>query len=293
MNEFMPDIAMGVSAMTLKECRMSEVNMEVDGHHELHPLSRDPHAASSMAPHGGYSSRHPHSSSSASASSCTASRKRHAAEAKPDAQQQQQPPPPDLYELSSGRLAANAPYSTAGPPDLYSHGRPQIPGAPSSGGGGGGGGHSPAYAPDQQGPCRGSDSSSSGGLRLDMLEQPPQRLDLALATTHTVGGATATGQVAAAHHQHRAVSGRPKTETDLTCGLGSPPPPPPPQPPFPPEPYEEWAASSRRQLGVGVGVGEGTGSGGGAEESSTGMGGAREQRRSPNKPEYPYRKSAL
>ncbi|XP_076128849.1 BTB/POZ domain-containing protein 7 isoform X2 [Alosa pseudoharengus] len=248
MNEFMPDIAMGVSAMTLKECRMSEVNMEVEGH-DLHPLTP------ASIPHG-YVGRHPHSSSS----SCSSSRKRHAAEPKPEA-----PPDfPDLYELS-GRLAA-APY--AGPPDLYSHGRPPVPGAPA------GGPLSPGYPPDQQASCWGSDSA----LRLDMLEQPPQRLDLALAThaaaAHVTTAATATGQVAA----HRA--GRPKNETDLTCGLGSPPPPPlPPQPPCPPEPYEEWASVRRP-------VTEGTG--GGAEDG----GGARE-RRSPSKPEYPYRKSAL
>ncbi|XP_062406387.1 BTB/POZ domain-containing protein 7 isoform X2 [Sardina pilchardus] len=247
MNEFMPDIAMGVSAMTLKECRMSEVNMEVEGH-DLHPLTP------ASIPHG-YVGRHPHSSSS----SCSSSRKRHAAEPKAEA-----PPDfPDLYELS-GRLAAGAPY--AGPPDLYSHGRPPVPGAPAAGGP-----LSPSgYPPDQQGPCRGPDA----GLRLDMLEQPPQRLDLALATH---AAATATGQVAG----HRA-TGRPKNETDLTCGLGSPPPPPlPPQPPCPPEPYEEWASVRRP-------VTEGTG--GGAEDG--GIGGARE-RRSPSKPEYPYRKSAL
>ncbi|XP_012679410.2 BTB/POZ domain-containing protein 7 isoform X2 [Clupea harengus] len=243
MNEFMPDIAMGVSAMTLKECRMPEVNMELEGH-DPHPLT------TASIPHG-YIGRHPHSSSS----TCSASRKRHAAESKLEA-----PPDfPDLYELS-GRLAS-ATY--AGPPDLYSHGRPPVPGAPA-------GALSPGYAPDQQPPCRDS------GLRLDMLEQPPQRLDLALAThaAHAAHAATAAGQVAA----HRA--GRPKNETDLTCGLGSPPPPPPPpQPPCPPEPYEEWA---RRQ---------GTeGTAGAAEDG--GIGGARE-RRSPSKPEYPYRKSAL
>lgn len=252
MNEFMPDIAMGVSAMTLKECRMPEVNMEVEGH-DLHPLTP------ASIPHG-YAGRHPHSSSS----SCSSSRKRHAAEPKPEAVA---PPDfPDLYELS-GRHSG--PY--AGPPDLYSHGRPPVPGAPAAAVGGP---LSPSYAPDQQAPCRGSDS----GLRLDMLEQPPQRLDLALAThaAHVATAATATGQVAA----HRA--GRPqKNETDLTCGLGSPPPPPlPPQPPCPPEPYEEWAPARRP-------VTEGTG--GGAED---GLGASRE-RRSPSKPEYPYRKSAL
>ncbi|XP_062858423.1 BTB/POZ domain-containing protein 7 [Trichomycterus rosablanca] len=80
-NEFMPDIAMGVSAMSLKDRRLPEVTMEVEGH--------DPHSHISTAPTISqcFSSRHPHSSS----------RKRHAAEPKPEGPQHTHFP--DLYEL--------------------------------------------------------------------------------------------------------------------------------------------------------------------------------------------------
>lgn len=285
MNEFMPDIAMGVSAMSLKECRMPEVNMEVESH-EHHPLNAPP------IPHG-YGGRHPHAASATASSSCTSSRKRHAVEPKPE---HTGPPPdfPDLYELS-GRLAASGPFS--GPPDLYSHShthghthvhsRPPVPGAPAGALSSGG------YAPDQQASCRGLGSDSSG-LRLDMLEQPPQRLDLALAAhaaaTAGAGGgghisSSTGGQTSNTVGSHWAT--RPKNDTDLTCGLGNPPPPPPPpQAPCPPEPYEEWVAS-RRQVSDGN-----AGAGSSGMEDGGHSSGARE-RRSPNKPEYTYRKSAL
>ncbi|KAK3542676.1 hypothetical protein QTP86_032559 [Hemibagrus guttatus] len=80
-NEFMPDIAMGVSAMSLKDRRLPEVTMEVEGHDPRPLVSTVPPISQC------FSGRHPHSSS----------RKRHAAEPKPDAPQH--PHFPDLYEL--------------------------------------------------------------------------------------------------------------------------------------------------------------------------------------------------
>ncbi|XP_036841126.1 BTB/POZ domain-containing protein 7 [Oncorhynchus mykiss] len=210
-NEFMPDIAMGVSAMTLKECRLPEVTMEVEPH-EPHPHPSTappavPHCHLGLNRHGPY-----------------ASRKRHAAEPKPEAQASEYP---DLYEFPGRHVS-----SFAGP-DLYSHSR-----VPS-----GGGLVPPQYSSDEQQPnsCRGPVGTP---LRLDVLEQPPQRLDLALAMQS--GGVQAAG----ASHNPR---GRARTETDLTCGLGQA---------RPAEPYSEEVVGAR-------------------------------DRRSPNKPEYPYRKSAL
>lgn len=89
-NEFMPDIAMGVSAMSLKDRRLPEVTMEVEGHDPRPLVSTVPPISQC------FSGRHPHSSSS---------RKRHAAEPKPDAPQHTHFP--DLYELyTHGRADA-------------------------------------------------------------------------------------------------------------------------------------------------------------------------------------------
>ncbi|XP_026854742.2 BTB/POZ domain-containing protein 7 [Electrophorus electricus] len=212
-NEFMPDIAMGVSAMSLKDRRLPEVTMDVEAH-EPHP-----HVSTAPSISHCYSTRHPHSS-----------RKRHAAEPKANGPQ---PDFPDLYEFS-GRHAP--PY---GGPDLYVHSRPV-----------GGGALPPAYA-----------AEAPDGLRLDVLEQPPQRLDLALVA-----------QAAGAHAPHRPP---PKGESDLTCGLDPS-----------SEPYEEWA-TGRHAAAEGMGLGlSSTGT-----EKEGGM--ASRDCRSPNKQEYLYRKSAL
>lgn len=89
-NEFMPDIAMGVSAMSLKDRRLPEVTMEVEGHDPRPLISTVPPVSQC------FSGRHPHSSS----------RKRHAAEPKPDAPQHTHFP--DLYELyTHGRADAS------------------------------------------------------------------------------------------------------------------------------------------------------------------------------------------
>uniref|UniRef100_UPI003AB0403E BTB/POZ domain-containing protein 7-like n=1 Tax=Centroberyx gerrardi TaxID=166262 RepID=UPI003AB0403E len=87
-NRFMPDIAMGLSAMTLKEPCPPEVSMEMDPRPAFSAVT----AGFCCPP-----SRPPHTS-----------RKRHAAELKPAAPSDR----PDLYEFSYGQ------------PDLYSHSRP-------------------------------------------------------------------------------------------------------------------------------------------------------------------------
>ncbi|XP_073672579.1 BTB/POZ domain-containing protein 7 [Garra rufa] len=212
-NEFMPDIAMGVSAMSLKERRLPEVSMEVESH-EAHPhLSTAPPMSHS------YSSRHPHSS-----------RKRHAAESKAEGPQ---PDFPDLYEFPGRHVP---PYSG---PDLYIHSRQAGGGAPP-----------PSY------------SEASESLRLDVLEQPPQRLDLAIVSQGGVAQAVQRSW--------------PINETDLTCGLGPS-----------TEQYEEWPTGRRpAPEGMGLGLGANVGSG---DEGGLGA----RDRRSPSKPDYPYRKSAL
>ncbi|KAI1895413.1 hypothetical protein AGOR_G00106030 [Albula goreensis] len=205
-NEFMPDIAMGVSAMSLKERRMPEVAGDGEGR-EPHPLALTtppgPHYPPGPCPSG----RHSHTS-------C----KKHSAEPKPEAR--------------------------AEFPDLPRPGRP------------------------------------ADALRLDMLEQPPQRLDLALATQ---GGPQAGGR---SGHIPR---GRSRNESDLTCGLG-----PSRSPSAGLETYED-RPTTRRPTPEGMGGGGGEPPGGllphrnSASEEAI----ASRDRRSPNKPEYPYKKSAL
>ncbi|XP_029114244.1 BTB/POZ domain-containing protein 7 [Scleropages formosus] len=231
-SEFMPDIAMGVAAMSLKERRLAEGTMDGDGR-DLHPH------ASTMPPTPHYPAgpRHGH-----------APCKKHG----PEVKQEGRPEFPDLYDFScrpatpagSRHTPPPLPGSYVGP-DLYSSNRPTPGHLP------------PAYLADMQP----AGWPAVDSLRLDVLEQPPQRIDLALAT----GGAQGGGG-----HLSR---GRSKNETDLTCGLG------PARSPSAPD-----------------------GTGGGPEpggpllthwNSASEEAVASRDRRSPNKPEYPYRKSAL
>ncbi|KAJ8341376.1 hypothetical protein SKAU_G00336670 [Synaphobranchus kaupii] len=167
-NEFMPDIAMGVSAMSLKERRMPEVTSDSEGR-DSHPLALAappaPHYPSGPCPSG----RHGHPS-------C----KKHAVEAKPEAR----PEFPDLSR-TPGPLTSTATAALPPPPP-----------------------HPPSYMPDMHPPGH-PPGRPADALRLDMLEQPPQRLDLALATQ---GGPQGGGG-----HVQR---GRARNESDLTCGLG-------------------------------------------------------------------------
>ncbi|KAG9336571.1 hypothetical protein JZ751_002918 [Albula glossodonta] len=245
-NEFMPDIAMGVSAMSLKERRMPEVAGDGEGR-EPHPLALTtppgPHYPPGPCPSG----RHGHPS-------C----KKHSAEPKPEARAEF----PDLYDFPCRPATPASSHHTPSPlqgsyagPDLYSHSRPSA------------GPHPPSYMPDMHPPGRPAD-----GLRLDMLEQPPQRLDLALATQ---GGPQAGG---GSGHIPR---GRSRNESDLTCGLG-----PSRSPSAGLETYED-RPTTRRPTPEGMGGGGGEPPGGllphrnSASEEAI----ASRDRRSPNKPE--------
>ncbi|XP_064181261.1 BTB/POZ domain-containing protein 7-like isoform X2 [Anguilla rostrata] len=256
-NEFMPDIAMGVSAMSLKERRMAEAASDGEG--------RDPHSialTTGPAPH--YPTgpcppgRHGH-----------ASCKKHAAEAKPEAR----PEYPDLYDFTCRPATPGSAPPLQGPyagPDLYSHSRPPA------------GPHPPSYAPDAHPPGHAPPGRPGDALRLDMLEQPPQRLDLALATQ---GGGGLQGGGSGGGHVPR---GRSRNESDLTCGLG-----PSRSPSAGLDAYED-RPPARRPTPEGIGGGGEPPGGLLPHRNSAGEEAvASRDRRSPNKPEYPYKKSAL
>ncbi|KAJ8290368.1 hypothetical protein GJAV_G00011960 [Gymnothorax javanicus] len=239
-NEFMPDIAMGVSAMTLKERRIPEVASDGESR-DRHSLTMTTTPPAPLYPTGPCPiGRHGHGSS------C----KKHATEAKPEF--------PDLYDFtcrpgtpgSAPHHAAASPLQGSYPgPDLYSHSRPPA------------GPQTPSYMPEM---CPGD------SLRLDMLEQPPQRLDLALASQ---GGPQGGGHIPRV--------GRARNESDLTRGLGSS-----RSPSAGPDSYDD-----RPHPRSGV---ESSGAGLLAHRPGTGEEAiASRDRRSPNKPEYPYKKSAL
>ncbi|XP_061095663.1 BTB/POZ domain-containing protein 7 isoform X2 [Conger conger] len=248
-NEFMPDIAMGVSAMSLKERRMPEVTSDGEG--------RDPHSLAMTTPPLPLYPTGPCPSVRHGHPSC----KKHGAEAKPEPR----PEFPDLYDFSTHHPSAQLQGSYAGP-DLYSHSRP--PSGP----------HPPSYMPDMHPPAHAPPARPGEALRLDMLEQPPQRLDLALASQ---GGPQGCGG-----HVPR---GRSRNESDLTCGLG-----PSRSPSASADAYED-RPPARRPPPEGMGGGGEPPVGGllphrnSASEEAVGS----RDRRSPNKPEYPYKKSAL
>ncbi|XP_019374179.1 PREDICTED: BTB/POZ domain-containing protein 7 [Gavialis gangeticus] len=202
LNELMPDIAMGVSTMSLKDRRLPELAVDTELSQSISEVGPGP------APHiSCIQTRHMHSS-----------RKKHAIEQKIDARENQQEYP-DFYDFSNAACRPSTPAPsrhTPSPsqgmyfgPDLYSHSKASPSGLKS------------AYLPSQISPKKQEDSrreyvlSQDGHqhrqknepIHLDVLEQPPQRLDLALAAQENAGN----GPV------H--IRGRTKMETDLTYGL--------------------------------------------------------------------------
>ncbi|KFR12510.1 BTB/POZ domain-containing protein 7 [Opisthocomus hoazin] len=198
LNELMPDIAMGVSAMSLKDRRLPELTVDTELSQTVTEVGPGPPQHISCI-----QNRH-----------VPASRKKHAIEPKIDAQEY-----PDFYDFSNAACSLSTPVpSRHSPspsqgiyfgPDLYSHSKASPSGLKS------------AYLPSQISPKKQEDSrreyllSQDGHqhrqknepIHLDVLEQPPQRLDLALATQENAGN----GPV------H--IRGRTKMETDLTYGL--------------------------------------------------------------------------
>ncbi|NWI11581.1 BTBD7 protein, partial [Crypturellus soui] len=204
LNELMPDIAMGVSAMSLKDRRLPELTVDTELSQAVPEVGSGPPQHISCI-----QSRH-----------MPTSRKKHATEQKVDARENQQEYP-DFYDFSNAACRPSTPApSRHSPspsqgmylgPDLYSHNKASPSGLKS------------AYLPTQISPKKQEDSrreymlSQDGHqhrqkpepLHLDVLEQPPQRLDLALAAQESA----ANGPV------H--IRGRTKMETDLTYGLTS------------------------------------------------------------------------
>ncbi|XP_067403143.1 BTB/POZ domain-containing protein 7 isoform X1 [Emydura macquarii macquarii] len=204
LNELMPDIAMGVSTLSLKDRRLPELTVDAELSQPVSEFGPGPPQHISCI-----QTRHMHSS-----------RKKHAIEQKIDTRENQQEYP-DFYDFSNAACRPSTPAPsrhTPSPsqgmyfgPDLYSHNKASPSGLKS------------AYLPNQTSPKKQEDSrreyvlSQDGHqhrqknepIHLDVLEQPPQRLDLALAAQENAGN----GPV------H--IRGRTKMETDLTYGLTS------------------------------------------------------------------------
>lgn len=201
LNELMPDIAMGVSTISLKDRRLPEFTVDTEPVLEVTP--GPPQHISCIQ------TRHIHSS-----------RKKHSAEQKLDPRENQQEYP-DFYDFSNAACRPSTPSLTRHTPspsqgiyfgpDLYSHNKAspsslkttQLPN------------HiSPKnledsrrdYALSQEGH---SHRQKNETIHLNVLEQPPQRLDLALAAQENPGNVSIHAR------------GRTKMETDLTYGLTS------------------------------------------------------------------------
>ncbi|NWZ89906.1 BTBD7 protein, partial [Nesospiza acunhae] len=199
-----PCFAMGVSAMSLKDRRLPELTVDTELGQAVTEVGPGPPQHISCI-----QNRH-----------LPTSRKKHAIEQKIDARENLQEYP-DFYDFSNSACRPSTPAPNRHSPspsqgiyfgpDLYSHNKASPSGL------------KPAYLPSQISPKKQEDSrreyllSQDGHqhrqknepIHLDVLEQPPQRLDLALATQESAGN----GPV------H--VRGRTKMETDLTYGLTS------------------------------------------------------------------------
>ncbi|XP_068004908.1 BTB/POZ domain-containing protein 7 isoform X2 [Melanerpes formicivorus] len=266
LNELMPDIAMGVSAMSLKDRRLPELTVDTELSQAVTEVGAGPPQHISCI-----QNRH-----------VPTSRKKHAIEQKTDARENQQEYP-DFYDFSNAACRPSTPAPNRHSPspsqgiyfgpDLYSHNKASPSGLKS------------AYLPSQISPKKPEDSrreyllSQEGHqhrqknepIHLDVLEQPPQRLDLALATQENTGN----GPV------H--IRGRAKMETDLTYGLTSN------RPSLSAYPSEMQEERPSRRLADDEPLEHGAQRNAELEREDAVSRG----RRSPNKPDFLYKKSAL
>ncbi|XP_014813153.1 PREDICTED: BTB/POZ domain-containing protein 7 isoform X2 [Calidris pugnax] len=266
LNELMPDIAMGVSAMSLKDRRLPELTVDTELSQPVTEVGPGPPQHISCL-----QNRH-----------MPTSRKKHAIEQKIDARENQQEYP-DFYDFSNAACRPSTPAPNRHSPspsqgiyfgpDLYSHNKASPSGL------------KPAYLPSQISPKKQEEArweyllSQDGHqhrqknepIHLDVLEQPPQRLDLALAAQENAGNG-------AGH-----VRGRTKMETDLTYGLTSSRA---PLPAYTPEMPEERPS---RRLTDDEPLEPGAQRNADLEREDA----ASRGRRSPNKPDFLYKKSAL
>ncbi|XP_023111746.1 BTB/POZ domain-containing protein 7 isoform X2 [Felis catus] len=266
LNDLMPDIAMGVSTLSLKDRRLPELAVDTELSQSVSEVGPGPPQHLSCIPQ-----RHTHTS-----------RKKHTLEQKSDARENQQEYP-DFYDFSNAACRPSTPAPgrrTPSPsqggyfgPDLYSHNKASPSGLKS------------AYLPSQTSPKKQEEArreyplSPDGHLHrqknepihLDVVEQPPQRSDFPLAAPENVGNGPAH------------VRGRTAVETDLTFGL------------TPNRPSHSACSSEApeerpsRRLADSESVGHGAPRNSDLErEDSISRG-----RRSPSKPDFLYKKSAL
>ncbi|XP_029453708.1 BTB/POZ domain-containing protein 7 [Rhinatrema bivittatum] len=266
LNELMPDIAMGVSTMSLKDRRLPEVAIETKLNQSVSEMVSGPSQHISCI-----QSRHMHGS-----------RKKHTMEQKMDVRENHQEYP-DFYDFSNAACRPSTPAPsrrTPSPsqgiyfgPDLYSHSKPLPSGLKS------------AYLPSQMSPKKQDDSrraymlSQEGHphrqknepIHLDVLEQPPQRLHLAVAAQENAGNGP------------HPVRNRTKMETDLTHGLTSN------RPSLSAYSSELHEERTNRRLSENETADHGAQRNTDLEREEA-MG---RDRRSPNKPDFLYKKSAL
>ncbi|VFV18151.1 Hypothetical predicted protein [Lynx pardinus] len=266
LNDLMPDIAMGVSTLSLKDRRLPELAVDTELSQSVSEVGPGPPQHLSCIPQ-----RHTHTS-----------RKKHTLEQKADARENQQEYP-DFYDFSNAACRPSTPAPgrrTPSPsqggyfgPDLYSHNKASPSGLKS------------AYLPSQTSPKKQEEArreyplSPDGHLQrqknepihLDVVEQPPQRSDFPLAAPENVGNGPAH------------VRGRTAVETDLTFGL------------TPNRPSHSACSSEApeerpsRRLADSESLGHGAPRNSDLErEDSISRG-----RRSPSKPDFLYKKSAL
>lgn len=252
MREFMPDIALGVSVMSLREQHMAE--MDRDGPHSpMGPPSHHHHhvPCPSVRLSQVHGPGHGHS--------C----KRHAPDPKLEAQAEF----PDLYDFSCRPATPTSTHllSSFGGPDLYSHSC-----NPS-------GSYPPPYISDSQSQGLLQGRTATDTLRLDVLSMTSQRHDGVLSSP--------SGAQPRMGHIQR---GR-TNETDLTHGLGHL-----RSPSGNMDSFEDRHTGPRDAPEEMVIGGESLGLGplqqphrNSVSEEIT------RDRRSPSKPDYPYKKSAL
>lgn len=257
MREFMPDIALGVSVMSLREQHMVEMDRD-SPHSPMGPSGHHlPHGPCPSARHS-HNHSHSHGHAPGHGHSC----KRHAPEPKLEAQAEF----PDLYDFSCRPATPTSahPLPSFVGPDLYSHSC--TPSSP----------YPPPYI---------SDSQSQGHLQGRTAPSDPLRLDVLSMTSQRHDGVLASPSGAQPRMAH--ISRGRSNETDLTHGLGHL-----RSPSGNMDSYEERHIGLRDAQEDMVLSGESPGSVQQPHRNSVSEEIARD-RRSPSKPDYPYKKSAL
>uniref|UniRef100_A0A8C5VTV8 BTB domain containing 7 n=1 Tax=Microcebus murinus TaxID=30608 RepID=A0A8C5VTV8_MICMU len=265
LNDLMPDIAVGVSTLSLKDRRLPELAVDTELSQSVSEAGPGPPPHLSCIPQ-----RHTHTS-----------RKKHTLEQKTDARENQKEYP-DFYDFSNTACRPSTPAPgrrTPSPsqggyfgPDLYSHNKASPSGLKS------------ACLPSQTSPKKQEEPrreyplSPDGHLHrqknepihLDVVEQPAQRSDFPLGAPENAGTGTTH------------VRGRTTVETDLTFGLT-------PNRPSHSACSSEAPEERSRRLADSESLGHGAQRNTDLErEDSVSRG-----RRSPSKPDFLYKKSAL